>query len=78
MMYPINHPMADEISIIDHEHSYSSNETKEIAFFLNDEWVTDILPEFEEHTPLAPDGDTRVYGWVPTVKINAFMEKFSV
>ena len=72
----INHPMADEISIIDHAGAYAGRGSKEIAFFSNDEWVTDIIPEFADYTHPEPDGDTRVYGWVPVAVLDPFLEKY--
>ena len=78
MRTKLNHPMADEVSIIDHERAYAGRGSKEIAFFSNGEWVTDIIEEFEDYTHLEPDGDTRVYGWVPIALLDPFLEKYQV
>ena len=72
----INHPMADEISIIDHEHAYArQGSTSEIAFFMNREWVLDIIEPFGAYADL-PAGDTLVYGWVPNEMLDAFLAEY--
>ena len=74
----INHPLADSISIQDHPFAYAGRGHVEIAFFSNDEWVTDIIKEFADYTHPEPDGDTRVYAYVPVALLDPFMEKYQV
>ena len=72
----INHPMADEVSIIDHQYAYCvPGESSEVAFFVRDKWVTDILPEFAEYAD-ALAGDTLVYGHVPNEMLDAFLAEY--
>ena len=72
----INHPMADEVSIIDHQYAYcESGVSSEIAFFVRDKWVTDILPEFAEYAD-ARGGDTLVYCHVPNDLLASFVGEY--
>ena len=72
----INHPMANEISIIDHSMAMATQGvSSELAFFLNGRWVIKPIPEFAEYAEYST-GDTRVYGWVPNELIEAFMETY--
>lgn len=71
----INHPMADSISIQDHPYAYAGRGHVEIAFFSNNKWVTDIIPEFAEYAD-GEAGGTRVYGYVPIAAVDAFMETY--
>lgn len=73
---PINHPLADEVSIIDHAHAYCEpGISSEIAFFVRDAWVTDVLSEFADYAD-APAGDTLVYCHVPNDEIDSFLETY--
>lgn len=72
----ISHPMADSISIQDHAFAYAGRGQVEIAFFSNGEWVTDIIQEFADYTHPEPDGDTRVYGYVPVALLDPFLETY--
>ena len=74
-MMPINHPLADEISIQNGVYHYARTESSELAFFMNGEWVTEIIPEFAEYAG-EEEGYTRVYGWVPNEKIEVFLQEF--
>lgn len=53
-----------------------AGDQKEIAFFSNGEWVTDIIEEFAGYTHAEPDGHTRVYGWVPIALLDPFLETY--
>ena len=72
----LNHPMADEISIIDHEHAYArQGSTSEIAFFKNRKWVLDIIEPFGAYAD-SEAGDTRVYAYVPNEMLDAFLAEY--
>lgn len=72
----LNHPMANKISIIDHKHAYArQGSTSEIAFFMNKDWVTDIIEPFGAYADL-PAGDTLVYGWVPNEILDEFLNTY--
>lgn len=77
MYVNITHPMADEMSIIDHPLAMAGSGSKEIAFFMNNEWVTDIISEFAEYAD-AQAMDTRVYGYVPIAAIDEFLDNYSL
>jgi hypothetical protein len=73
MKYTIDHPAADTISVVnDPSIHYADADSSEIAFFKNGEWVIETIPEFA-HYGFGPDGDTRVYGWVPNEIIAEFL-----
>jgi hypothetical protein len=73
----ISHPLADEVSIAIGDGAYARFPySVELAFFKNGEWVNDILPEFAGCTPAEPDGDTRVYGYVPLIYFAEFLENY--
>lgn len=80
----INHPMADTISISIGDRAYCGEDSSEIAFFQNNEWVVTAIPEFctyqVGHVPNNDDdhADTSVYGWVPNDLLLSFLEKFGV
>lgn len=76
MKYHINHPMADSVSVVSHTFAYAGEDSSEIAFFQDGEWVTDIIEPFEPYADL-PAGDTLVYGWVPNAIIDAFILEHS-
>ncbi len=74
--YKLNHPMADKISIIDHQHAYATQGvSSEIAFFMGKDWVLDIIEPFADY---ADDeaGDTRVYAYVPNEMLDAFLAEY--
>ena len=76
--YKLNHPMTDEISIIDHEHAYArKGSTSEIAFFMNRNWVTDIIEPFAPYADSIA-GDTLVYAYVPNELIDEFVSEYRV
>jgi hypothetical protein len=72
----INHPMANKISVQNGEHHYAGVNTSELAFFMNNKWVTEIIPEFADYAE-AWAGDTRVYGWVPNELVERFLENYA-
>ena len=73
----LNHPMANKISIIDHEHAYArQGSTSEIAFFMDKDWVTEIIEPFGAYADL-PAGDTLVYGWVPNEILDSFLKEYA-
>lgn len=72
----LNHPMADKISIIDHEHAYArQGSTSEIAFFMGKQWVTEIIEPFGAYAD-SMAGDTRVYAYVPNEMLDAFLAEY--
>lgn len=74
--YKLNHPMADKISIIDHEHAYATQGvSSEIAFFMGKHWVTEIIEPFADYAD-SPAGDTLVYGHVPNEMLDAFLAEY--
>lgn len=75
-MAPINHPLADEISISMGPQISMARfpYTVEIAFFRKNEWVNEVLPEFAY---FAMDSSDTVYGYVPTDKVFEFLHRFS-
>ena len=81
-MYSINHPLADCVSVVSGPGTYSGGNSKELAFFNNKKWVTEIIPEFEDNveyeTSLPFEGDTRVYSYVPNQDIELFLVNWGV
>ena len=72
----LNHPMADKISIIDHEYAYArQGSTSEIAFFKGKNWVLDIIEPFDAYADSLA-GDTRVYCYVPNEMLDAFLDEY--
>jgi hypothetical protein len=77
--YPIRHPLADIMSVVTGMHSYSGENTSEIAFFLNNKWVvTPIEPFADYHDGSPNDSSTAVYPWVPNELIEAFLQENGV
>ena len=75
----IKHPSADIISIVTGAHSYSGENTSEIAFFSKGNWVvTPIEPFADYHDGSPNDADTAVYPWVPNSLIEAFLEENAI
>jgi len=73
----IDHPMADEVSIALGDNGYCNfPHSVELAFFMNGEWVSEVVPEFAEYAD-ALAYDTRVYGWVPLSKFASFLATYS-
>ena len=67
----IAHPMADEVSIAIGDGAYARfPHSVELAFFKNDEWVTEPLPEF------AALYSNEVYPYVPLIYFAQFMENY--
>lgn len=68
----IAHPMADEVSIAIGDGAYARfPHSVELAFFKNDEWVTEPLPEFASYY------SSEVYPFVPLVMLAQFLENYS-
>ena len=73
----INHMMADTISISKGDAAYSTDNTSEIAFFKNKDWVVVPIPEFATyHDGSSSIADTAVYPHVPNEKIEKFLDKY--
>ena len=67
----IAHPMADEVSIAMGDGAYARfPHSVELAFFKNDDWVTEPLPEFAEYY------SHEVYPYVSLIEFAMFMENF--
>lgn len=76
MRYSIKHPMADQISVVNHSLAYAGETTSEVAFFMKGEWVVAPIEPFADYHDGSPsDADTAVYGWVPNDLITAFLEE---
>lgn len=74
--YRISHPMADEISVIDHDYAMATiGVSSELAFFNGGYWVTKTIPEFAQYAE-SYSGDTRVYGWVPNEMVEEFLKQY--
>jgi hypothetical protein len=75
----INHALADTISISTGTHIYNGDNSSEIAFFKNKDWVVIPVPEFSPyHDGSASDADTAVYPYVPNELIDAFIEQYAI
>ena len=75
----INHPMADTISISIGQDAYCGDNSSEIAFFKNNDWVVIVIPEFSPYHDGSPNNsDTAVYPWVPNELIDKFLAKWKV
>ena len=74
---PLAHPMADEISIAMGDGAMGRFPySVEIAFFKNEEWVSEILPEFAAYAD-GIAGETRVYAYVPLTLVSQFIDNWS-
>ena len=72
----ISHPMADEVSIALGDQGYCTFPyTVELAFFMNGEWVTDILPEFAKYSDGETEG-TLVYADVPLSLLSSLLDSY--
>jgi hypothetical protein len=72
----IHHPLADVISYFEEPHA---NDCFEVAFFKNDKWVQEVIPElsmWSESDFGDPDWATRVYRFVPKVVVYTFLVRF--
>ena len=69
----IKHELADEISYFEEP---TSAKYCEAAFFLDDEWVTDIIAELADYAD-AVASDTRVYRYIPRDILNDFLWTYS-
>lgn len=69
----LKHDLADEISYFEEPMSAKHCEA---AFFLEDEWVIETIPEFAEYADVVA-GDTRVYRYIPREILNDFLWKYS-
>jgi hypothetical protein len=73
----INHMMADQISISTGSNAYSGDNSSEIAFFKNRNWVVVPIPEFATyHDGSDSIADTAVYPYVPNELIDAFLDNY--
>ena len=73
---PLAHPMADEISIAMGDGAMGRFPySVEIAFFKNDNWVSEILPEFAAYAD-GIAGETRVYAYVPLTLVSQFIDNW--
>ena len=69
--------MADTISISTGSNAYSGDNSSEIAFFKNNDWVVVPIPEFATyHDGSSSIADTAVYPYVPNEKIEKFLDKY--
>jgi hypothetical protein len=75
--YSISHPLADCVSVVSGPGTYSGENSKELAFFNNKKWVTEIIPEFQDHVETLA-GDTMVYEYVPNKDIELFLINWGV
>lgn len=75
MKIKINHPMADTISVVDHEFAYAGPNTVEIAFFRKGDWVVNPIPEFIAYHD-GGFGDTAVYPYVPRNLVDDFISQW--
>ena len=69
----IKHDLADEISYFEEP---TSAKYCEAAFFLDDEWVIETIPELADYADVVA-GDTRVYRYIPRDVLNDFLWKYS-
>ncbi len=77
--YPIRHPLADIMSVVTGMHSYSGENTSEIAFFNKGNWVVTPIEPFSDYHDGSPmDADTAVYPYVPNALINAFIAENAI
>lgn len=74
----LDHWRADEVSIIFGAGTHSAFPfSVEIAFFKDDEWVTEVLPEFREYVRQGPSQYT-IYEYVPINRIGMFIYLYGV
>ena len=71
----IKHDLADEISYFEEP---TSAKYCEAAFFLDDEWVIETIPELANYAePMMEGLDSRVYRYIPRDVLNDFLWKYS-
>ena len=72
------HPMTDAVSLAIGSGSYSNFPySVELAFFKNDQWVSDPIPEFAAWRE-GGDSDFPIYGWVPLHVFANFLKDWRV
>jgi hypothetical protein len=76
MKHKINHPMADEISIVEGEDALCDEGQVEIAFFKERSWLLEPVGPFSEY--FYPASATAVYANVPRGLVDSFLEEYSV
>ena len=69
----INHPLANKISYFEEP---SAEDCFEAAFFNNDEWVVDIIPELSLWAEDDFGSGTRVYRYIPKEVVYTFLVRF--
>jgi hypothetical protein len=75
MKIKINHVLADTVSVVSGVGTYSTTTQSELAFFKDNEWVTEVIPEFAEYHDGSPKyADTCVYPWVPNRLVDNFLD----
>jgi hypothetical protein len=73
----IRHRLANLISVQNHGGAYAGANTSELAFFRDDEWVVEPIPEFADYHDGSPmNADLAIYGWVPNDLVLQFLKKF--
>lgn len=72
MKFRIIHPMADTISVINGFGAYAGENTSEIAFFCDGEFVVEPIEPFAKYHDGSTE-DSAVYPWVPNDLIQAFL-----
>lgn len=73
----LNHPMANRVSIIDHEYAYCvPGVSSEIAFFIDRNWITTYIEPFAEYADDVEGNDTLVYADVPNELLNTFLDEY--
>jgi len=84
MKISIKHELADSVSIVGSNDEgsglriYANEDSVEIAFFKQGNWVTELIPEFTEYAEAPFDGEYSTYGWVPKNEVLSFLLRFSV
>ena len=69
--------MADQISISTGQGAYDGDNSSEIAFFKNKDWVVIPIPEFATyHDGSDSIADTAVYPYVPNELIEKFLDEY--
>ena len=72
----LNHPLANGVSIVSGHGTYTTGSLdRELAFFMNDEWVSIDIPEFAQYSSV---GTMSVYAYVPYRELLAFLTKYAV
>lgn len=75
----IAHPLSDKVSVYFGPRTYSEPPlTFEIAFFKEDAWVKEVVPQFKKYTNVKEETDTRVYSHVPITDFGKFLDNFAI